>query len=101
VRVFHGGDQPRDSKLSGVKFANGAVTGAFQYLINCVASKCNAGDYLGKKRGHAYEPFSSPVLCYESNHKCIPAAIREMACHSAKGQPGCVPIRKDAVIGVG
>ncbi len=80
------------SVAGGGKFGNGASTAAFAYLFNCLAHECNGADYKGKEPGHEYGPFASPVTCNVSNPGCLGATQREIACNSAPGQGGCVPL---------
>ncbi len=81
------------SRLTGGKFANGAMTGAFQYLFNCVAHGCNGADYDPKNPNyHQYGPFSSDVACNVSDPNCLGALRAEIGCNSAPGQSGCTPV---------
>ena len=84
------------SKISGGKFADGAVTGAFGYMFNCVAHKCNTGMYdLDDPKSHISEPQSSPSLCNVSTDGCLQAARTELGCNSAPGQSGCTNIGEE------
>jgi hypothetical protein len=83
--------------IGGGKFANGATTGAFQYLFNCLASKCNGADYKDKSPGHENSPYSSPELCNLSTNGCMAAARTELACNSAPGQSACNGVGKGDV----
>ena len=80
------------SAIGGGKFENGAITGAFGYLFNCVAHKCYADDYAGKSPGHTYGPFASDVACNVSTAGCLAAAQMELGCNSAPGQSACTPV---------
>jgi hypothetical protein len=62
---------------------------AISYLFNCVAHKCNAGDYdLSDPKTHTYL-VASPVLCNISNSYCFDAVGYGMGCNSTIMQGGC------------
>jgi hypothetical protein len=76
------------SKISGGKFADGAATGAFGYLFNCVAHKCNGADY-GKDKYHFHEYQTEQKLCNTAQAGCMDASRQQLACNSAPGQSVC------------
>ncbi len=82
--------------LGGGNFANGAVTAAFGYMFNCLASRCNSTDYdLDDTSSHISKPLQSPVLCNVSTPQCIETARAVLGCQSAPGQFGCTGVGEE------
>jgi hypothetical protein len=80
------------SVIGGGKFENGAVTAAFGYLFNCLASQCNTSMYdRNDPATHFSAAQASPVACNISVEACFSVTADVMACNSGPGQPGCTP----------
>lgn len=75
------------------KFENGAMTGAFGYLFNCLAHQCNSSMYdPNDPATHISAPQGSPVQCNTSMEGCLATVRAALGCESAPGQGGCTGV---------
>jgi hypothetical protein len=61
------------AELAGGKFGNGALTGAFGYLYNCLQHTCPGNYDKNDPSYHEYGPWDTGRLCKASEASCLPS----------------------------